>query len=459
MNLFNTYNLEPMSAGDIIDRAVRLYRRNFIALVRIVLAPSIVAYTGGILFDIGRRNFSFVRGDSRLVLTVSMIIFGGFLWLAGKAAFYAVLGGASRTLVYHLFDGTPLRARDVFRAVRDRFWSLIGAMFVVGLLAAGLGMVMYFVVIILFVIYAALAASVGGSMPYWVQMISNIVFGILLFVILVTGVLLLYTRVIYVPQVLMVEGKGVYSAISRSFALASGELLRIGALILFWFYVAWSLWLLLMIPLGWYGYWAGIDINPFSADEPLWYSMAQQTMTQLSEILIAPIAMLGFTLLYIDSRVRKEGFDVEMMANRVLPPPPYVPQPEEIFGPQTEPEFVMTSGIPSILGLNDYRPIAVHKPVLEASSSEMPASEPVPAETAKPDFNRSESVINSAFVETPNIESPDAGLKPETLFISTPVKEETVNPGQINKERRMCQWCNSEAVVEDRFCRVCGAVF
>jgi hypothetical protein len=116
---------------------------------------------------------------------------------------------------------------------------------------------------------------------------------------------------------------------------------RIAAIILFWFYVAWSLWLLLMIPSGWYAYWTGVDISPFSAEDPFWYNIVQQTLTQLSEILIAPIVMLGFTLLYLDSRVRKEGFDIELLANRVLPAPPEWSHPEitaEPYGAPNRPE-------------------------------------------------------------------------------------------------------------------------
>jgi hypothetical protein len=53
----------------------------------------------------------------------------------------------------------------------------------------------------------------------------------------------------------------------------------------------------------------------------------------LSEILIAPIVMLGFNLLYIDSRIRKEGFDIELLANRVLSAPPDWSRPELIAEP------------------------------------------------------------------------------------------------------------------------------
>ncbi len=320
-----------MSAGDIIDRAVRLYRYNFFVLLRIVLAPSIVAFAGGILYTIGFRNISLVRGDARLVATGSMIALGILLMVIGKAAFYAVLGGASRSLVHHYFDGTPLRARDVYQAVRERLWSIIGATIILGLIAIFIAGVILFIVGFLFSIYAILAAFMIPSMPFWLQSTSHVIFGVFLIALIVILALLSYSRIVYVPQVLMVEGRSVFGSIGRSFSLAGGAVLRIAAIILFWFYVAWSLLLLLMIPLGWYAYWTGVDISLFTTEGPFWYNIVQQTLAQLSEILIAPIVMLGFTLLYLDSRVRKEGFDIELLANRFLSPPHERSHPEIII--------------------------------------------------------------------------------------------------------------------------------
>src|SRR5258706_6114064 len=45
--------LEPMSTGDVIDRAVRLYRRNFTPLVAIVAVPSVIGYVAGLAFTWG----------------------------------------------------------------------------------------------------------------------------------------------------------------------------------------------------------------------------------------------------------------------------------------------------------------------------------------------------------------------------------------------------------------------
>ncbi len=42
----------------------------------------------------------------------------------------------------------------------------------------------------------------------------------------------------------------------------------------------------------------------------------------LSRILLAPIWILGLSLLYVDERVRHEGYDIELMASRQLGPMP-----------------------------------------------------------------------------------------------------------------------------------------
>src|SRR5690349_19859951 len=48
--------LEPMSTGDVIDRTVRLYRRNFTPLIAIVAVPTLIGYAVSLMFWYGYSN-------------------------------------------------------------------------------------------------------------------------------------------------------------------------------------------------------------------------------------------------------------------------------------------------------------------------------------------------------------------------------------------------------------------
>jgi hypothetical protein len=124
-------------------------------------------------------------------------------------------------------------------------------------------------------------------------------------------------RVAYVPQVMLVEGKGVFEAFSRSFSLARGNVRRLMAMTLFTTFATYSALMILLLPLGWYGYLSGVDpLN--SAQWPAWYSIAYSVLGPLSSILLTPVWILGLSLLYVDERVRHEGYDIELMAARQL---------------------------------------------------------------------------------------------------------------------------------------------
>ena len=167
-------------------------------------------------------------------------------------------------------------------------------------------------------------------------------------------------RMAYVPQAMLVEGKAVFAAIGRSFSLASGNVRRLMAMTLFTSFGTYSALMLFMIPLGWYGFLNGVDLSPFGSTWPTWYSIAYQVILQCSHIMLAPIWMLGFSLLYVDERVRHEGYDIELMAARQLPEMPKLAGVVSPFAPALvtgrAPKFVppppgaMPSG--SVLGLS-----------------------------------------------------------------------------------------------------------
>ena len=52
----NDLHLVPLGAGDLIDRAVRLYRRHLFTLMRIAAPPVVVSAIGWVMWTIGSRQ-------------------------------------------------------------------------------------------------------------------------------------------------------------------------------------------------------------------------------------------------------------------------------------------------------------------------------------------------------------------------------------------------------------------
>ena len=309
--------LAPLGAGDLIDRAVRLYRRHLFILIRTAAPPVIISALGWILLNIAFRQVWLVGDGSELLLYLAMI-FGGFAIVFGGYLFMlVVMGGATRNLVAHLLHNDPVSAQAAYAAVRARFWGLVGASLLVllwiFLFSFSAFIAFYFVVLVIVVVVALLSLIV----PTWFGVLLAVIAGLGGVVLVLTGFFFMVGRVAYVPQVMLVEGKSVFDAFSRSFALARGNVRRLMAMTLFTTFATYSALMILLVPLGWFAYLNGV--NPVvSAQSPMWYQITYSVLATSSSIVLTPVWMLGLSLLYVDERVRHEGYDIELMAAQQL---------------------------------------------------------------------------------------------------------------------------------------------
>src|SRR5215212_1853889 len=151
--------LAPLGAGDLIDRAVRLYRRHLFVLIRTAAPPVIIVAVGWIVFSISmRRVFATSDNDD--------LFFYGMLWalsvvvmLSGYLLTLVVMGGATRTLVAHLLRNDAVTAGATYRAVRYRFWGLLGASLIV----------------LVWILAASVAAFVGWEMAVFIFILGSMV--------------------------------------------------------------------------------------------------------------------------------------------------------------------------------------------------------------------------------------------------------------------------------------------
>ena len=308
--------LAPLGAGDLIDRAVRLYRRHLFVLIRTAAPPVIIIAAGWILFSISFRQIFITAKTGDLILYVFLTFFSFFIMLGGYLSILVVMGGATRTLVAHLLRNDPVTAQATYKAVRSRFWGLIGASLIVliwilgSIFAASSGGQM--AAMIVFVVCLALA-----NLSIWLAIIAGVLGSLVTTGFTLWFFFFIVARVAYVPQVMLVEGKGVMEAVGRSISLARGNVRRLMAMTLFTTFGSISALMILSMAIYFLGDLSGV--NTFQpAEWPAWFAIASSILGPISAILLTPIWMLGLSLLYVDERVRHEGYDIELMAARQL---------------------------------------------------------------------------------------------------------------------------------------------
>lgn len=354
--LVNQLPLAPLGAGDLIDRAVRLYRNHFFTLIRIASPPVVVAAAGSVLWAISWRQFTATSSAISLAFFLILAITGFLIMFAGNVFSLIVMGGATRNLVTHLLWNEPVSARATYTAVRARFFGLLLATIVVMLwlvIVTVITLVAWYMVIA-FVIFGAIMLALVA--PAWLATFIGVVGGLAVSVLGLWLFFFLAGRVAYVPQAMLVEGKGLFDALGRSFSLASGNVKRLMAMALFTSFVFYSALMILIVPLGWFGYVSGVDLSLFNQSEwPAWYMIGYNVIVETSHLLLAPVWMLGLSLLYVDERVRHEGYDIELMAARQLSAMPKLGVTSPLAPAiSLEPEKTSLPPIPrgSVLGLS-----------------------------------------------------------------------------------------------------------
>ena len=309
--------LAPLGAGDLIDRAVRLYRRHLFVLIRTAAPPVIIVAAGWIIFSITFRQLVLTSFTVDVVWNLFLLAVSGFVIVTGYLFTMVVMGGATRTLVAHLLRNDPVTARATYTAVKARFWGLVGASLIMlfwicaAFMVAGYGTQL----ISAFIFIGATLLSLVA--PGW---LAGILGGLAILLVSGAGLWLFFLmigRIVYVPQIMLVEGKGVLEAVGRSFSLGSGNVRRLMAMTLFTTFGIMSAMLLLLVVIGFVGAAAGINMRD-STEWPAWYAILYSILGPLSSLLLTPVWMLGLSLLYVDERVRHEGYDIELMASRQL---------------------------------------------------------------------------------------------------------------------------------------------
>ncbi|MHB8717953.1 MAG: glycerophosphoryl diester phosphodiesterase membrane domain-containing protein [Candidatus Dormibacteria bacterium] len=293
--------------AQLLDAAFTLYRRNFLLIVAITAVARVpIALVQFLGYQL--TGFSDVTAQlqqisqeqrvspSRAAQQLSALLpdLYGFLAVVVAVALLAafvvqpIVTAAMTRAVSDIYVERATSISAAYVAVVRRVASVIGATAIVFLVV--LGIVVAAVAVLLLCVLAF-----GGAGAILLILIVPAAFAAVVF---------LSTRWLFAPAVVVIEGRTARSALRRSWSLVRGSSWRV-------FGITLLVGLITSILSSIIGGLLGV-LTQFG---DLTLQLALSTLAGLvANLLVQPIALIVVVLLYYDQRIRREAFDIEMLA-------------------------------------------------------------------------------------------------------------------------------------------------
>jgi len=303
--------LRPMSTGELMDRTLVLYRRNFKLFVGIAsLGPA--TYLVFQLLTVSSTSVRAGSADRVNPFSAASLGFGvlaGFLiMLAGMAMAHAATVKAVAAV--HL--GLPIKIVEAYKALKGRIWRVLGVFFCMGLLAMLAALVAGLFIVVVSITLSALGITSTSRSPAGTMSAMMVGFATVLIVGL--SAMIVWVRYALAIACCVVEDVGVVTSLKRSASLSKGSRFRVFIIYIVFVILA----AVAGAALGGLAGAAGALIPNIPARLILVYIAGF-----IAGALTGPLATIGIALVYYDERVRKEAFDLQlMMASLDAPAPP-----------------------------------------------------------------------------------------------------------------------------------------
>jgi len=274
--------LRPLSAGEVLDVSFGLFRRMFVTLFVIQL----ICMTLPFLINVYYTGTG--AGFSGMLLVGSLVSF----------VLSALASAATAIAISESYLDRPVSAGEALRRAVPRLAPLLAVSLLVGVLVVVASLPFFFLV------GGAALTTIGGGAPSGLALFSVLIG-------LVSLALPLFVAAgvsVATPVVVLEERIGAIGALSRAWFLTRGYRLRIAGLLFVCL-------VLILIPYMGMLFLGGALVTGAAGVGPVWVPV----VALAGRLLLTPILYCLITLVYYDLRVRKEGFDLEMLAASLQP--------------------------------------------------------------------------------------------------------------------------------------------
>ncbi len=288
-------DLRPMSFGEVLDGAFTMYRRHFGLFMKL----SAVTWGGpAALLLYLKLRFSGTTPDQTLAIFqthLAELIILGLVWLVAIVVATVMLTAGSIRVISSAYLGGVSTFGDALRLAASKIVPLV-------LVGLGKGLLLLIIWIVGFVVWALLVSIAnlfGGASAVLVGILGlGALFWFLAFV--------LCGYALTTPIVVLEELSSSFDTFGRSWDLTRGFKLK-----------AFGLWLVVWI-LTWlvpFCFFFGVGYVVQTKAPGL--ELTVSAVNSLVSIVLAPVLPCMLTLFYYDLRMRREGFDLQVLGQQM----------------------------------------------------------------------------------------------------------------------------------------------
>jgi len=253
---------EAMTTGALLDRAFRLYTSNFSLMLGITAAAYVPFYFIMLLLEAS------LGGRLQSPTGLAMLLFQLLFMILWASIAFPIASGAATYAISERYLGNDVTIASALHRGLSHFWTLS---------------------------LAQIAATI------------RVLIGFVLLII--PGILWMLSYSLIVPAIL-VEGQKGLPSLKRSRDLVKGHRGKVFLVML-----------VINLLQGVVAAGVGMVSSFLFAGGSSGLAIASSALSNLLSIFLTPLGIIAAILLYYDMRIRKEGFDLEMLSRAVAPAP------------------------------------------------------------------------------------------------------------------------------------------
>lgn len=307
--------LRPLSLGELLDRTFSYYRQHFWLFIGIMAIPQVLnvaitlpleTITQPSAAPVASENPTEIFRKIAPLLALSL----GLVMVALVVGFliYSVALGATTFALSEVHLGRMATVRGAYQSLKGKVGRLIGVTFLILVIALGA-----------YLAVAVAAVALGGALAFLVSLVSPgqriliaVVVVLMVFALILAGlifaVVFLLRYAVAIPA-LVLENLGIGQALKRSAFLTRGYKGQIFLIALLMYLITAVVGIVFQAPF----FVAALLLGFRFGIMPIWLRIPYAVSAGVGGALAGPFLMIALALAYYDTRVRKEGFDLQLM--------------------------------------------------------------------------------------------------------------------------------------------------